>query len=78
MLGLTVTAVPLVTAPTPLSTLPVPPLNTAVSWVLSPTLMLVGLATKLVTTGARPPVTLTVACAVTDPPWEPLPSTVRV
>ena len=67
-LGVTVTGVVLVTVPTPVSMLPVPPLNTAVSWVLSPILMLVGLATKLVMTGGGPPVTLTVACAVTTHP----------
>ena len=49
--GLTVTAVPLLTAPTPLSMLPFPLLKTAVSWALPPATILVGLATKLVMTG---------------------------
>jgi hypothetical protein len=50
--GVTVAGVPLVTAPTELFTLPVPPLNTPVSVVELPTVIVGAAATKLVIAGA--------------------------
>jgi hypothetical protein len=64
VVGDTVTPVPLVTAPTPWSTLPVPLLNTGVSVVELPETIVVGVAVKLVITGAA--TTVTVAVAVTE------------
>ena len=58
--GVTVTGVPLVTAPTPLFTLPVPLLNTAVKVVEVPAVMLAAPDTKLVIAGAATTTTVTV------------------
>ena len=64
--GETVTGVALVTAPTPLSTLPVPLLNTAVNVVEVPAVIVAAAETKLVMAGAG--TTVTVACLVTEAP----------
>ena len=60
---------PLATAPTPVSMLPVPPLNTAVSCVVAPAEMVAGLAPKLVITGV--PATVTVTEFLVPPPIPP-------
>ena len=62
--GETVTAVPLVTAPTLLLTLPVPPLNTAVKVVEPPTVIIAAAGVKLVIAGAATTVTVTCFVAV--------------
>ena len=62
--GETVTAVPLVTAPTLLFTLPVPPLNTAVNVVDPPAVMMAAAGVKLVMAGAATTVTVTCFVAV--------------
>jgi len=64
--GVTVTAVPLVTAPTLLSMLPVPLLNTPVKVVEVPAVIVGAAAVKLVIVGAA--TTFTVACLVTAVP----------
>jgi hypothetical protein len=64
--GLTETAVPLVTAMLPGVTMPVPPVNTAVRLELEPAAIVAGLAVKLVITGAG--TTVTVAVDVTAVP----------
>jgi hypothetical protein len=64
--GDTVTAVPLITAPTLLSTLPVPLLNTPVKVVEVPAVIVPARAEKLVITGAA--TTVTVVCLVTAVP----------
>jgi hypothetical protein len=56
--GLMFTGVPVVTAPTPWSTLPVPPPNTAVRVVEFPRVMVAAAAVKLVITGAAATVTV--------------------
>ena len=61
--GLTGTAVPLVTARPPGMIMPVPPEKTAVRLELAPAVMVVGLATKLVIAGAGSTVTETVCVA---------------
>ena len=66
--GEMLTGVPLVTAPTPLSMLPVPLLNTAVSVVEFPETIVANPGVKLVIVGAG--TTVTVACLVTDAPAE--------
>ena len=75
------TGVPLVTAPTPWSTVPVPPLNTAVSVVLVPAVMVLAAAVKEVIVGGGTTVALNttglpfsptaVAWSVFDPAAEP-------
>jgi hypothetical protein len=60
--GEMLTGAPLITAPTPWSTLPVPPLNTAVSVVEFPETIAGAPGVKLVITGTA--TTVTVACAV--------------
>jgi hypothetical protein len=72
--GEMVIGVPLVTAPTPWSTLPVPLPNTAVSVVVFPETIVADPGVKLVITGAG--TTVTVACLVTVAP--PVFVTVRV
>jgi hypothetical protein len=62
--GETVTAVPLVTAPTLWSTLPVPLEKTAVRVVEAPAVMVLLAAAKLVMEGAAATVTVTSAVAV--------------
>jgi len=62
--GTMVTGVPLVTAPTPLSMLPVPPLNTAVSVVEAPETIVAAPGVKLVIDGAGTTVTVTLAVVV--------------
>jgi hypothetical protein len=57
--GVTVTAVPLVTAPTLLSTLPAPPEKTAVRVVELPAVIVLAAAVKLVITGMGTTVTVT-------------------
>ena len=64
VVGPMVTAVPLITAPTLVSTEPVPPVNTAVSVVEVPSVIVVFAATKLVITGAATTVTVTGSVAV--------------
>jgi len=64
--GLTVTALPLVTAPTLLSTLPVTLLKTPVKVVEVPAVIVAAADTKLVITGAD--TTVTMACLVTVVP----------
>ena len=64
VVGEMVTGVPLVTGPTPWSTLPVPLLNTAVSVVEVPETIVADAGEKLVITGAG--TTVTVACAVME------------
>jgi hypothetical protein len=66
--GLTITGVPLVTARFPGVITPVPFANTAVRLVLAPTVMVAGLAAKLLIVGAG--VTVTVAVCVTAVPLE--------
>jgi len=63
VVGEMVTGVPLVTGPTPWSTLPVPLLNTAVSVVEFPEVIVDDAGVKLVSTGAA--TTFTVVCDVT-------------
>src|SRR5438445_10819093 len=75
------TGVPLVTVPTPWSTMPVPPLNTAVSVVLVPAVMVLAAAVKEVIVGGGTAVALktsglpfsptAVAWSVFDPAAEP-------
>ena len=72
--GLTLIAVPLVTARLPGVITPVPLANTAVRLELAPAAMVVGLATKLVIVGAG--TTVTVTTCVTAVPLEGV--TVRV
>ena len=60
MVGLTLTAVPLVTAILPGVMTPVPPANTAVRLELPPAPIVGGVATKLVMVGAGFTVTVTV------------------
>jgi hypothetical protein len=72
--GLTLTAVPLVTAISPGSIMPVPLAKTAVRLELPPARIAVGLAVKLVIVGAG--FTVIVAVAVTAAPLEGV--TVRV
>lgn len=55
---------PLVTAPTPLSMLPVPPVNAAVSVVEPPTEIIAAPCVKLVIAGAATTVTVTCFVAV--------------
>jgi hypothetical protein len=74
VVGLTLTAVPLVTARFPGVMTPAPPEKTAVRLELAPDAMDAGLATKLVITGAG--VTVTVVVAVIELPL--LGVTVRV
>jgi hypothetical protein len=62
--GETLTGVPLVTAPTPLLMLPVPPVNTAVSVVEVPVTMMAAPGVKLVMAGAGTTVTVVVKVAV--------------
>jgi hypothetical protein len=62
--GLTVTAVPLVTAPTLLSTLPVPLLKTPVKVVDVPAVIVAAAVVKLVITGDVTNVTVTCLVAV--------------
>ena len=62
--GETETNVPLVTAPTPLFTLPVPFVKTAVRVVEAPAVMGEAEVTKLVMTGAATTVTVTCLVAV--------------
>jgi hypothetical protein len=62
--GETVTAVPLVTAPTLLFTLPVPPLNTAVKVVEPPAVIVAAAGVKLAIAGAATTVTVTCFVAV--------------
>jgi hypothetical protein len=57
---------PLVTAPMPWSTVPVPPKNTAVKAVLLPLSTAVGLASKLTIVGKGTGITVT--CAVAEAP----------
>jgi len=64
--GETVTAMPLVTAPTPLLTLPVPLLNTPVNVVEVPAVIVAAAEVKLVMAGAA--TTVTVAWLVTFAP----------
>jgi hypothetical protein len=64
--GDTVTAVPLVTTPTLLSTLPVPLLKTPAKVVEVPAVMVAAAAVKLVMVGTA--TTVTVACLVTAVP----------
>lgn len=64
--GLTFRFTPLVTAPTPLSMLPVPPLNVKERVAVPPFAMLAGVAVKLAMLGAG--TTVTVVVAVTVPP----------
>jgi hypothetical protein len=75
VVGLTWIAVPLVTVMLPGVTTPVPPEKTAVRLEFPPTVMILGLAVKLVIVGV-PGVTVTTAVEVTVGPPEPL--TVRV
>jgi hypothetical protein len=58
--GATVTAVPLVTVPRALSMLPVPLANVGVNVAEPPTVIVVGLATKLLIVGAGTIVTVAV------------------
>jgi hypothetical protein len=62
--GETVTGVPLVTAPTLLLTLPVPPLNTAVNVVELPAVIVCEAAVKLVIAGAATTFSVKVCCAL--------------
>ncbi len=64
--GDTVTGVPLVTAPTLLSTLPVPLLNVAVKVVEVPAVMIAAAETKPVMAGAGTTVTVTCLVAVAE------------
>jgi hypothetical protein len=59
--GVTVTGVPLITAPMPLLIVPVPPENTAVSEVELAAVIVLAPAEKLVIAGAGTTVTVTVA-----------------
>jgi len=59
--GVTVTGVPLATAPTPLLIVPVPPENTAVSIVELPAVIVFAPGVKLLIVGAGTTVTVTVA-----------------
>jgi hypothetical protein len=72
--GLTLTAVPLVTARSPGSIIPVPLAKTAVRLELPPAVIVAGFATKLVIAGAG--FTVIVAVCVTAAPLEGV--TVRV
>jgi hypothetical protein len=72
--GLTVTGMPLVTGPTLLSTLPVPPVKLAVRVGDWPWRIVEGEATKLLIAGAA--TTVTICCFVVVAP--PAPVTVRV
>jgi hypothetical protein len=74
VVGLTLTAVPLITARLPGVITPVPLAKTAVRLELPPTLIVSGLATKLVIVGAG--FTVIVVVAVTAAPLEGV--TVRV
>jgi hypothetical protein len=62
--GVTVTGVPLVTAPTLLLTLPVPPLNTPVKVVELPAVIVDAAAVKLVIAGAATTFSVKVCCAL--------------
>ena len=64
--GVTVTGVPLMTGPTPLLILPVPPEKTGVKVVDVPAAIVAAPAVKLVMAGAA--ITVTVAVAVLDVP----------
>ncbi len=66
VVGVTVTAVPLVTAPTPLLMVPAPPEKTPVRVVELPAVMVAAPAVKLVIVGGG--TTVTVAVAMTDVP----------
>jgi hypothetical protein len=67
VVGLTLTATPLVAVRLPGVITPVPPVKTAVRPELDPAVMVAGLAVKLVIAGAAFTVTVTVCVAVVVP-----------
>ena len=75
-MGLTLTAVPLVTARLPGVITPVPPANTAVRLLLPPAVIVAGFATKLVIVGTTAAFSVIVAVGVIAAPLEGV--TVRV